>query len=171
MRLRRPRTLALGAALVLLVALGSVWRAYGDHTFVRLVLESPYKGRCNKIVTRAHLERSLELGTRFMLAHQKPEGNFDYEYDWRDQSYSEDDNEVRQAGAVWGLALLYQHRPTAELGAAVEKGLAYFESHAVENASGARCIAYPGKAQPGMGTVALIALSYIDYLSAQGRCS
>ena len=158
--------LALGALLAAVLAVG--WHVYGDPTFVRLALESPYRGRCNRVVTRAQVERSLELGTRFMLAHQKPEGHFDYEYDWRKERYSEDDNEVRQAGAVWGLALLYQHRPSAELGAAVERGLAFFEAHAVENASGARCVAYPGKAEPGTGTVALVALSYIDYLSTPG---
>jgi len=165
-RLFRPRTLAFGAGGIGAVVLAVLWHVYGDHTFVRLALESPYRGRCSKVVTRAHVERSLELGTRFMLEHQRPDGNFDYEYDWREETYSEDDNEVRQAGAVWGLALLYQHRPSRALGAAVEKGLAFFEAHAVENASGARCVAYPKKAQPGMGTVALIALSYIDYLSA-----
>jgi UDP-N-acetylmuramoyl-tripeptide--D-alanyl-D-alanine ligase len=103
-----------------------------------------------------------------MLRHQNPEGNFDYEYDWREASYSPDDNEVRQAGALWGLALLYQHRPTAELAAAVEKGLAFFESHAKQNSRGMRCVGYPGKSAPGIGTVALVALTYIENLSAQG---
>jgi UDP-N-acetylmuramoyl-tripeptide--D-alanyl-D-alanine ligase len=159
--------LAIGIG-VLLVAILFVWRTYGDRTMLRLAFESPYSGRCNKVITRAVLDRSLELGTGFMLAHQKNEGNFDYEYDWRDKSYSEDDNEVRQAGALWGLALLEQDRPTPALQAAIEKGLAFFEQHAVENAQGERCIAYPGKTEPGIGTVALVALTYIDYLSAKG---
>jgi len=166
-RLGLRRALALGA-LLLVVAFALVWRAYGDRTWLRLVFEAPYEGRCNKHLTRAVLERSLELGTRFMLAHQRPEGNFDYEYDWREQSYSSEDNEVRQAGALWGLSLLYQHRSSAELGAAIEKGLAFFERHAAVNAHGARCVGYPDKQRPGIGTVALVALAYIDYLSARG---
>jgi UDP-N-acetylmuramoyl-tripeptide--D-alanyl-D-alanine ligase len=167
MKLGWPKWLALGLALLAFAGV-FVWRSYGDHALLRLAFESPYRGRCSKVITRAVLDRSIELGTRFMLLHQKNEGNFDYEYDWRDRSYSDDDNEVRQAGALWGLALLEQDRPTPELMAAVEKGLAFFEQHSVENAKGERCIAYPGKADPGIGTVALVALSYLEHLTTPG---
>jgi hypothetical protein len=167
-RLGRTKRIALGAGFVLVVAAGVLWKRFGDHTLVRLALEAPYRGRCSKVVTRAILDRSLALGTRYLLVHQRPEGNFDYEYDWREKEYSEEDNEVRQAGAVWGLALLYQDHPTPELGAAVEKGLAFFDDHAVETPSGARCPGYGGKRELGIGTVALIALSYVDYLNTPG---
>lgn len=167
-RLGRTKQIALGAALALVVAGGVLWKRFGDHTLVRMLLESPNHGRCSKVVTRAILDRSLELGTRYLLVHQRPEGNFDYEYDWREKEYSEEDNEVRQAGAVWGLALIYQDHPTLELAAAVEKGLAFFDDHAVETPSGARCPGYGNKRDLGIGTVALIALSYVDYLSAPG---
>jgi len=164
-RLGRTKRVALGAGLAVIVAAGVLWKRFGDHTLIRLALESPYRGRCSKVVTRAILDRSLALGTRYLLVHQRPEGNFDYEYDWREKEYSEDDNEVRQAGAIWGLALLYQDHPTPELGAAVEKGLAFFDDHAVETPSGARCPGYRGRKTLGIGTVALIALSYVDYLN------
>jgi hypothetical protein len=167
-RLGRTKQVAFAAGVALGVAAGVLWKRFGDHTFVRLALESPYRGRCTKVVTRAILDRSLALGTRYMLVHQRPEGNFDYEYDWRTKEYSEDDNEVRQAGAVWGLALLYQDHPTPELGAAVEKGLAFFDARAVETPSGARCPGYGAKRELGIGTVALVALSYIDYLNTPG---
>jgi hypothetical protein len=160
-----PSALAIAAAVLLLVGVLLWWR-FGDHTVTRMVFESPLAGRCKKELSREPLERSLELGTRFMLAHQKPAGNFDYEYDWKTGRYTEDDNEVRQAGAFWGLALLYQDRPTPELGAAIEKALAFVEQHSVEVASGARCLAYPGADSPGIGTVALVALTYVEYLRA-----
>ena len=38
-------------------------------------------------LSRAILDRSLELGTQFLLNHQKPEGNFTYIYDWVKQTY------------------------------------------------------------------------------------
>jgi hypothetical protein len=162
-----PNWVVVGAAL--LCAAGALaWRNYGDHTLWRTLVEAPYRGRCSTVITRATLDRSLELGTRFMLAHQRSEGNFDYEYDWREKNYSDDDNEVRQAGALWGLALIEQARPSHELEAAIEKGIAFFEGYGAENERGERCIAYPGKAEPGIGTVALMALTYIDYLSAKG---
>ena len=166
LRLTRGRLVTVIAGAIVLTVGTMAWWLWGDHTTFRLLTESPFSGRCNKELTRAAIERSLELGTRFMLVHQKPAGNFDYEYDWREKEYTDDDNEVRQAGALWGLALLYQDRPAAELGAAVEKGLAYFDKHSVRTASGARCVAYPGKSSPGIGTVALIALTYIEYLGA-----
>jgi hypothetical protein len=162
LRLTRGRWIAALAGAIVLTAGTLAWWLWGDHTTFRLLTESPFSGRCNRELTRGDVERSLELGTRFMLAHQKPAGNFDYEYDWRAKRYTDDDNEVRQAGALWGLALLYQDRPTTELGAAEEKGLAYFDMHSVRTPSGARCVAYPGKESPGIGTVALIALSYIE---------
>ncbi|HTQ03178.1 MAG TPA: hypothetical protein VMI54_04950 [Polyangiaceae bacterium] len=167
-RLGRAKQVGIGVVFALILLGGYLWRRFGDHTFARLLLESPYRGRCSKVVTRAILDRSLELGTRYMLVHQKPEGNFDYEYDWREKTYSPDDNEVRQAGAVWGVALLYRDHPTPELAAAVEKGIALFDEHAVETKSGARCPGYGGKRELGIGTVALVALSYIEYLSAPG---
>jgi hypothetical protein len=51
-------------------------------------------------LNRAILDRSLELGTQFLLNHQKPEGNFTYIYDWVKQTYDSSDNQVRQAGAM-----------------------------------------------------------------------
>jgi len=160
---------ALCAGAAILLALGAfLWWRFGDHTVTRMLFESPLAGRCKKELSRAPIERSIELGTRFMLAHQKPAGNFDYEYDWKTGQYTDDDNEVRQAGAFWGLSLLYQHRPTPELAAAIEKALAFVEQHSVQVASGARCVAYPGKDSPGIGTIALIALTYIEYLSVAG---
>jgi hypothetical protein len=162
----RGRLIGAASGVLVLVVAVVLWWLFGDHTTLRLLTESPFAGRCNKELTRAPIVRSLELGTRFMLAHQKPAGNFDYEYDWLEKSYTDDDNEVRQAGALWGIALLYQDNPTPELARAVERGLAFFDKHSVRTPAGGRCVAYPNQPNPGIGTVALVALSYIEYLSA-----
>ena len=58
----------------------------------------------SKPLTRAILDRSLELGTQFMLNHQKPEGNFTYIYDWVEKTYDPGDNQVRQAGSDVGTS-------------------------------------------------------------------
>lgn len=137
------------------------------HRFFELSL-----GRCSKHLTRAVLDHSLELGTQFMLNNQKPEGNFTYEYDWIQKRYSEGDSQVRQAGAMWGLALIYLDQPNPEVGAAVEKALAFFERHSKMTPDGARYIVYPGDANGSTGTVALCALAHIDYLrAAESRLS
>ncbi len=111
------------------------------------------------------LDASLKLGTSFLLAHQQPSGNFDYEYDWRTQRLSSDDQETRQAGALWGLTLLYQADKRPEVAAAIERALAFFEGKS-RNVKGARCLAYPGSNEGRMGAIALLALSLIDYLRA-----
>jgi UDP-N-acetylmuramoyl-tripeptide--D-alanyl-D-alanine ligase len=167
--LKKARVPALvGAVLASLLAL--VWWQLGEPHYFRMLLESPHSGRCERRLTRDALQRSLELQTRFLRGHQRPEGNFNYEYDFSSKQLSSDDNEVRQAGALWGLALAYGHEPgsatrSTELQAQVERGLAFFGEHS-RSSKGRRCIAYPGANEGSMGTVALVALAYIDYLRA-----
>ena len=112
------------------------------------------------------LDRSLELGTQFMLNHQKSEGNFTYTYDWIQKTYDPNDNQVRQAGAMWGLALMYNDSPNPEVAAAVEKALDFFARNSKLTRDGHRYVIYLGEKAGRIGTVALCALSHIDYLRA-----
>ncbi len=139
------------------------WR--GERFYVRWLLESPGSGRCQTHLDRQVLSRSINLGTSFLLTHQRPEGNFDYEYDWRDEAFSDEDQETRQAGALWGLTLLYQDDRRPQLAAAIQRGLGFFDEHS-QLVKGARCTVYPGSAEGVTGTVALVALSYVEYLRA-----
>ncbi len=119
-----------------------------------------------KPLTRAVLDRSLELGTQFMLNHQKPEGNFTYIYDWVKKTYTPGDNQVRQAGAMWGLAVIYNDSPNPKVGEAVEKSMDFFAQNSKLTHDGHRYVAYPGEEVGRIGTVALCALAHIDYLRA-----
>jgi UDP-N-acetylmuramoyl-tripeptide--D-alanyl-D-alanine ligase len=164
--LGRTKVAALiGAAVAATIAV--LWWQLGERHYFRLLLESPRSGSCKRELTSDVLRRSQALATRFLLAHQKPAGNFDYEYDFQSKALSNDDNEVRQAGALWGLALSYAHEPSAELEAAVERGLAFFDQSSRRARGGRRCVAYAGADIGSTGTLALLALSYIDYLRAQ----
>ena len=117
-------------------------------------------------LTRATLDRSLELGTQFILNHQNPEGNFTYIYDWVEKTYTPGDSQVRQAGAMWGLALIYNDSPNPETGAAVEKAMDFFARNSKLTHDGERYVTYPGENAGRIGTVALCALAHIDYLRA-----
>ncbi len=128
----------------------------------------PTLGICSKRLSREILDRSLEIGTQFMLNNQKPEGNFNYEYHWIRQKQNPEDSQVRQAGALWGLTLIYQDRPTPVVAEAIEKALAFFERLSRLTPDGARYIVYPGDSVNSTGTVALCALAHIDYLRAVG---
>ena len=161
------RALGVGAGILLLVGVFVAWR-YGERVYFRLLRESPSRGQCRRELTKEQLERSLALGARYLLAHQKADGSFDYEYDWRSGSLSAEDNEVRQAGALWGMALIHQTQSVPELAAGIERGLSFFDQHS-QLVQGSRCVAYPGSTSGTMGTVALVALAYTDYLrSASG---
>jgi hypothetical protein len=135
---------------------------------------SKCKKSVNAPLTRELLDRSLEIGTQFLLNNQKPEGNFNYEYDWKKKKLSEDDNQVRQVGAVWGLALIYhamrEDGRSAEDAAAVatafEKSLEYFDSKAESTAAGERFFRYPGEKKGATGSIALLALGLVDFLRA-----
>jgi hypothetical protein len=160
----RSRQIILASSLVVAL-LVSLWWWRGERFYVRWLLESPARGSCQKRLNRPVLDASIRLGTRFLLAHQRPEGNFDYEYDWRTQELSDDDQETRQVGALWGLTLLYQEDKRPELAAAIERALAYFDEHSRQT-KGGRCLVYPGSSEGRTGTVALMALSQIEYLRA-----
>ena len=85
--------------------------------------EWPTRGYCSIRLTRAELDQSLELGTKFLINHQKADGRFTYEYDWINEIFTQSDSPVRQAGAMWGLALIYQDQPSLEIKAALEKAM------------------------------------------------
>ena len=112
------------------------------------------------------LEESLKLGTKFLLNNQKNPGNFAYEYDWILETDRPGDNPVRQAGALWSITLLYQNNQTPELEKSIKKGLEFFRLNSIATPSGLRYVVYPSEQEGTLGTVALLSLSYIDYLRA-----
>ena len=119
---------------------------------------------CEKTLTRDILDESLELGTQFLLNNQKPNGNFNYEYDFVNGEMNEDDNELRQAGALWGLSLIYNDNPDGMLLPALKKGFEFFKSCSKESSDGRKWIVYPNTQAGKTGTVALVSLSIIDFL-------
>ncbi len=129
---------------------------------------------CAEHLDRAVLERSLELGTGFLLGNQRPEGNFNYEIDWQTLELTHDDNQVRQAGAAWGLGLLYQDarergdQARAErVRPALLKALAFFETTSRTTERGERYVVYPQDPSGSLGSVALVALAEIELLRGE----
>lgn len=77
-------------------------------------------------ITKTGVEASLEAVREWYVRHQLPAGDFDYEYNVLTDTYSEDNNIVRQAGTLYDLILLYQYKPNQELKTALIKGVNYF---------------------------------------------
>lgn len=133
-----------------------------------LALTAPARCRSVKNLTTDHIEQSLALGKRFLLSSQLAEGNFRYEYDWKRQKDSLDDSSVRQAGTLWALVLLHKDAPDPELAAAIRKAIAYFAKRSHDLPGGHRILRYPGEKAGKLGTLALIALSHVDFLRQEG---
>jgi len=116
----------------------------------------------NKILTE-----SYDLDAQFMIKNQKPEGNFNYEYDWVKKTWTPGDNQVRQAGALWGVGLGYAFKQDPKVKKALDKGLEFFFKHTQEGPiEGSLVVAYPGDPKSTSGTVALVAMAIVEYLRA-----
>jgi len=119
----------------------------------------------DKKLSRDILRQSLNLGRRFLINNQKPAGNFNYQYDFVRKEMDPADSQVRQAGVLWGLALLYQYDQDQLTRAALEKGLNFFFEHTKPGFEiGSLLIQYPGESRCQTGTVALVGLSLIEFL-------
>jgi UDP-N-acetylmuramoyl-tripeptide--D-alanyl-D-alanine ligase len=116
--------------------------------------------------TRAELDNSIRSGRDFLIRIQRPEGNFRYETNFLTGVTSDDDHPVRQAGAIWALALLHQHETGDDTRAATEKGLAFFSEHSQTTDDGRRFITYPGRKRGWTNTLALVTMTLVDFLQA-----
>jgi len=115
------------------------------------------------------LEQSYALGSAFLVKWQFPEGNFRYMYDWVDQTWVQDDHQVRQAGSLWGLGTCYRYKPTEPARKALDLGLKFWFGHTVEGpGEGTLTLKYPGDDHIDIGSVALVSLAIIEYLQAEG---
>jgi hypothetical protein len=121
-----------------------------------------------KKLNRVILEQSLGLGQQFLINNQRSEGNFNYEYDFVTRKMSKGDSQVRQAGTLWGLALIYQYNRDTTTRKALDKGLDYFFKYTRQGpAHGSLLITYPNETDCKTGTVALVALAIIEYLRTE----
>lgn len=128
------------------------------------------KAKSNKLSCEI-LDESLELGTQFLLNNQKSEGNFNYEYDWIKKLISSQDNEVRQVGALWGVALIYNYNQDNRVREAFEKGFEFFKNCSAGDDE-RKWIVYPSSQFYGRtGTIAIISLSIIDFLRSAENIS
>jgi len=125
-----------------------------------------YKG--DDILTREILNTSMSLGSSFLVNNQKSAGNFNYEYDFVTKTFPPGDNQVRQAGALWGVSLIFAYTQDPEIRKALDKSLKFFFKYTREgNVPGSRAIFYNDEISCKTGTVALVSLGIIEYLRAE----
>ena len=120
-------------------------------------------------LTREILMQSLEAARAYYLNQQKTDGNFKYLLDLSDGKTSDDDNQVRQAGAIWGLYCLnrdFFNEPTRR---ALLLGFDFFIRNIKTLPTGETVIVYPGEKNLNSGTVALFCLALTDFLAGQDK--
>ncbi len=118
-------------------------------------------------LTRQTLDRSLAAGREFLMRSQKAEGRFYYQYDFLKRADSSSDSSVRQAGALWGLALIHADSPDPDTYAAVRRGLAFFDGISHRSEEGGKYIVYPGEKAGATGTIALVGLALVEMIRVE----
>lgn len=131
-----------------------------------LLLSACSNESASSVLNREILNDSLDLGTEFLLNNQLEEGNFNYEYNYLSGKLTDDDNQVRQAGALWGISLIHRYDPTQETLDAILKGLEFFDGISKTTSNGGKYVVYPDGNSGKSGTIALITLSLIELLNS-----
>ncbi len=124
------------------------------------LLIRPYNNKLNRQI----LTESFELGKQYLVHNQKPEGNFNYEYDFLTGELNQGDSPVRQAGALWGLSLVHRDSPSMQTYEALMRGFEFFKAISKEKDSSKLYVVYPGGYDGRTGTMALVCLAYIEFL-------
>ncbi len=118
-------------------------------------------------LNRDILQKSFLLGTDFLLKYQFPEGNFRYQYDWLAKTWKKGDNQVRQTGALWGLALCHRYQPSEKTKAGLLKGFEFWFERTISGPEDTLTVKYKNDKRTSTGTVALLALAIIEYLRVE----
>ncbi|MEE3370708.1 MAG: hypothetical protein VX346_15315 [Planctomycetota bacterium] len=118
-------------------------------------------------MTRDLLDESLQLGRRFLLARQTPDGDFRYQVNFLNREESQDPAQVRKAGALWGVALIHHEQPSKQTRESLLKGFAFYRTCSHPSEDGGKFIAHPGVLHGETGTMALVSLALIEFLRTE----
>ncbi len=132
-----------------------VWSARTVFRAVALLPKEPVSDR---------LRESAVRQGGWLINNQKPEGDFVYEMVSATATPTEDNNIVRQAGVLYGLAQLLSTSETPQLSGAFKKNLEYFRSITATVSAERAAIELDGY-RPSNAT-ALVVLGLTEYMDA-----
>jgi len=111
------------------------------------------------------LERAMWLGADWFLRDQNIDGSFRYQYDLATDSYSAEENIIRQAGSAYSLAYLCGHTGEPDHCRAAERSLGFLKGQLVRDDSGAYVRHYSVAAT---GATALSLVAFAIYQLSTG---
>ena len=120
-------------------------------------------------ITRTTLIQAIEMARAYFINHQKTSGNFIYSLDIANGDIIDKDNQVRQAGALWGLSSLNRDRFNEPTRRAVILGIDFFSSNVTTLRTGEKVFSYPNMDHVDTGAVALYCLSIMEFLRGQSK--
>ena len=118
-------------------------------------------------LNRPLLDRCLTLGRTYLLNAQTSDGHFIYEYDFVQDRILPTDNQVRQAGGLWGLTLAHVARPDEASRDAVYHGLRAWWAKSRKGPRGGRMPYYGDRYISHTGTLAILVLAHVDFLRSE----
>lgn len=130
------------------------------------------QGRNTAPLTPRELRVSIGAGAEWLKNAQEESGHFRYEYRPYENTYSGDDNIVRQAGALYALGEILRRSEgdSLEVGRAMKRSIAYFTSLTREDDSGEETFSCIAKNETSMrcplGATALALVGIISYVEA-----
>lgn len=111
-------------------------------------------------------------GKDWLVHAQEENGHFRYEYDPLTNTYSEDDNTVRQAGALYELGELArrEEKLSSDTKGAIERSIPFFENLSKEDSYNGytfRCVTEPSSTRKcKLGSTSLVLAGLLGYLEA-----
>lgn len=107
------------------------------------------------------LERALWLGADWLLRDQNLDGSYRYQYDLATDSYSAEENIIRQAGAAYAMAYLCGFTGETEHCQAAKRSLGFLKGQLVHGDTGAYVRHY------SVGTTGATALGLVAFATYQ----
>jgi hypothetical protein len=164
--------------------LGNAHAATGENTTVDLMLQlgalRSYLARTYPVPSRTaltpdELRESIKAGALWLTRAQEEDGHFKYEYVPYGDTYRNDDNIVRQAGALYALGEIVRHtdRDALGVGGTMQKSIAYFEDLSREGTfrdETFRCIVKSdASSRCPLGATALALVGTLSYVESNPR--
>ena len=165
----------LCSLVILLLPLTTAHAANLSDELDTLAAKVAYVERVLGFVERASLSHDeiydiITRGTAWLTNAQEENGHFRYEYLPYDDTYVDDDNSVRQAGALFQLSEILRHDidATLTLRPTIERAIQYLESISVEDTYDAhtfRCVHAVGREdQCKLGATSLALIGILSYV-------